>query len=314
MPSTFLAGKGEIMHIRFNTPALALAALLVTAGCSTAQQPEQAPAGPATPFGTLSAVTTDMGDGLYTVSAAGVRTVFLVGDDGVLVGDPISAPAAKQVLAEIRKVTDKPIRYVVYSHNHWDHVLGGQVFKDEGAEIWSHEACLAHFYRNTHPDLVIPDRSYEQKQVLDVGNAKAELLYHGPNHSDCSTHLYFPKQKIVHIVDTVQPYAVSGAGGRMNDSYPKQFVASLQKLEDEVPFERMIPGHGGPEAPREAITIRREYQQGLLDAVQAELDKGTPFDQIPGAVSLPQFKDLQGYDQYLAANAQRILIYYTIGW
>ncbi len=301
------------MKQAFTLPAMVLATLLLS-GCATAQDSSSDSGGAATPFGRLSAVTTDLGDGLYTVSAGGYRTVFLVGDDGVLVGDPVSTPIAEQFLAEIRKVTDKPLLYAVYSHNHWDHVLGGQVFRDAGAEIWSHEACLPHFYRNSHPDLVLPDRSYEQKHVLDVGNAKAELLYHGPNHSDCSTHLYFPAQKIVHIVDTVQPYAVSGAGGRMNDSYPKLFVKSLQMLEDEVPFEQMVPGHGGPIAPREAVTIRREYQQALLDAVKAEIDAGTPFFQIPGKVSLPQFKDLQGYDQYLEANAQRILIYYTIGW
>ncbi len=296
-------------------PALLFATVLTLSAYSSAQQrgPSDV-SGPATPFGTLSAVTTDMGDGLYTVSAGGARTVFLVGNDGVLVGDPISIPAAQQILDEIRKVTNKPIRYVVYSHSHWDHVRGGQVFKDEGAEIWSHENCLPYLYRNPNPEVVVPDRSYQRKYVLNVGNAPAELYFHGPNHSDCSTHLYFPDHKIVHIVDTVQPYAVSGAGGRMNDSYPKLFVDSLKMLEEEVPFERMIPGHGGPEAPREAVVIRREYQQALLDAVKAEIDKGTPFGQIPDAVSLPEFKDLQGYDQYLAANAQRILIYYTIGW
>jgi glyoxylase-like metal-dependent hydrolase (beta-lactamase superfamily II) len=305
------------------TPTLILSAALILAGCSTSQEPTASSVsgstapdaiGLATPFGNFGAVTTDIGDGLYTVSAGGARTVFLVGDDGVLVGDPISIPAAEQILGEIRKVTNKPIRYVVYSHSHWDHIRGGQVFKDEGAEIWSHENCLAHIYRNPNPEVAYPDRSYTQKHVLDVGNAKVELLYHGPNHSDCSTHLYFPDHKIVHIVDTVQPYAVSGAGGRMNDSYPKLFVDSLQMLEDEVPFERMIPGHGGPIAPRDAVTNRREYQQALLDAVKAEIDKGTPFGEIPGAVSLPKFKDLQGYEQYLAANTQRILIYYTIGY
>ncbi len=295
-------------------PALTFLAALTLSACSTAQEPSSFSPGPATPFGTLSAVTTDMGDGLYTVSAGGGRTVFLVGDEAVLVGDPINIPAAQQILEEIRRVTSKPIRYVVYSHSHWDHVRGGQVFKDEGAEIWSHENCLPHLYRNPNPEVVIPDRSYQRKHVLDVGNATAELYYHGPNHSDCSTHLYFPDHKIVHIVDTVQPYAVSGAGGRMNDSYPRLFVESLKHLEEELPFERMIPGHGGPEAPREAVTIRREYQQALLDAVKAEIDRGTPFGEIPAAVSLPQFSDLQGYDQYLAANAQRILIYYTIGW
>ena len=100
----------------------------------------------------------------------------------------------------------------------------------------------------------------------------------------------------------------------MNDSYPKLFVDSLQQLEDEVPFERMVPGHGGPSAPREAVTLRREYQQALLDAVKAEMDKGTPNAEVAKNISLPEFKDLQGYDQFLEANAQRIFIYYRIGW
>jgi glyoxylase-like metal-dependent hydrolase (beta-lactamase superfamily II) len=298
-------------------PVAAGAALAVLFGAmapALSQPAAESSPGISTPFGRLSAVTTDLGDGLYTVSAGGARTVFLVGDDGVLVGDPITPEAARAILAEIRKVTDKPIKYMVYSHQHWDHTLGGQVFKDEGAEIWSHEACLVHFYRSPHPNVVLPDRTFQIKHVLDVGNAKAELLYFGPNHSDCTTFLYFPANKTVHIVDTVQPYAVSGAGGLMNDSYPKLFVDSLQMLEDNVPFERMVPGHGGPSAPREAVTIRREYQQALLDAVKAEMDKGTPNDQVAKNISLPQFKDLQGYDQYLTANAQRIFIYYRIGW
>ena len=197
---------------RATAVAAAVFAFVFSGAPANSQNAADESPGISTPFGRVSAMTTDLGDGLYTVSAGGARTVFLVGDDGVLVGDPVSPEAAPAILAEVRKVTDKPIKYMVYSHQHWDHALGGQVFKDEGAEIWSHEACLVHFYRSPHPDLALPDRAYQVKQVLDVGNAKAELLYFGPNHSDCSTFLYFPANKTVHIVDTVQPYAVSGAG------------------------------------------------------------------------------------------------------
>ena len=76
----------------------------------------------------------------------------------------------------------------------------------------------------------------------------------------------------------------------------------------------MVGGHGVPVAPRSAVTVRREYQEALMRAVKAEIDKGTPFNDIPGNIDLPEFSHLQFYDALLARNAQRILIYYTIGW
>ena len=69
-------------------------------------------------------------------------TWFMVTDEGVIVADPISEGVAKAMLLEIRKVTDKPIRYLLYSHEHADHASGGQMLKDAGATLLSHEACV----------------------------------------------------------------------------------------------------------------------------------------------------------------------------
>ena len=72
---------------------------------------------------------------LYSFFHRGTRSIFIVTDEGVIVADPVSVDHAKLLRDAIRAVTDQPVKYVVYSHSHWDHVLGGQIFKDEGAEF-----------------------------------------------------------------------------------------------------------------------------------------------------------------------------------
>ena len=72
------------------------------------------------------------------------RTWFMITDAGVIVADPINEGAAKVMPAVIRKVTDNPIKYLLYSHEHADHASGGQVFKDAGATLVSHGACVEH--------------------------------------------------------------------------------------------------------------------------------------------------------------------------
>jgi len=266
------------------------------------------------PFGTGVIKTTKVGDGLYTFSASGARTIAIITDEGVIIGDPISPSAAPLIRAEIGRLTDTPIKYVIYSHQHWDHVRGAQIFKDAGATIVSHENCLAHFYNDPHPDVVLPDVTYHVRHIIELGGRRVELWWFGPNHSDCSTFTYIPDAKIVHIVDTVTPGAVAGGGGRMADLYPNGFITSLQTLEETLDYDLMIPGHGPPTAPAEAVTIRRQYQEALMTAVKTEIDAGTPLDEVAARIKLPEFSHLSGYDQYLARNAQRILVYYTIGW
>ena len=100
----------------------------------------------------------------------------------------------------------------------------------------------------------------------------------------------------------------------MSDLYPLDFIQSLRTLEETLDFDRMVGGHGIAVAPRSAVTVRRQYQEALMTAVKAELDKGTPFTDIPGTIDLPEFRHLRFYDQFIQRNAQRILIYYTIGW
>ena len=83
--------------------------------------------------------TENLGNGLYTFRWGPYRNIFLVTDEGVVASDPMNAEAASLYREAIRAVTDQPVKYVVYSHSHWDHVSGGAIFKQEGATFISQE-------------------------------------------------------------------------------------------------------------------------------------------------------------------------------
>jgi glyoxylase-like metal-dependent hydrolase (beta-lactamase superfamily II) len=256
---------------------------------------------------------TKLAEDVYTFSYAGARTIVITTKDGVIIGDPISPKAAPLLRDEIKKITDKPVRYMIYSHSHWDHVLGGKIFKDAGAKVISQRNCLDSFYRYPNPDLVMPDASYDQHMEITLGGLSVRLIYLGANHSDCMTFMHIPHARILHIVDVVTPGSVPVGTGKMEDTYLLDNLRTLKAIE-ALDFDTMVGGHGKISAPKAAVTERRAYMEALMEAVRAEIDNGTPFGEIPGKISLPQFKHLTGYDRFLKHNAERVLIYNTIGW
>ena len=82
-------------------------------------------------------------DNVYIFQYGGSQSMFLVTPDGVIVADPINAQASSVYMAEIRKITSEPVRYVVYSHHHIDHVSGGALFMDAGATFVAHRQAKA---------------------------------------------------------------------------------------------------------------------------------------------------------------------------
>src|SRR5215468_661273 len=81
-------------------------------------------------------------DNVYIFRNGNHQAIFVVTKDGVIATDPIAygRPTGGQAYVdEIRKVTDKPIKYLVYSHHHYDHIAGGKAFKDAGATVIAHK-------------------------------------------------------------------------------------------------------------------------------------------------------------------------------
>src|SRR6266545_8296542 len=131
----------------------AAAALIATALATSAhaQQPAQPAAQP--PYATTKVEGTD---NVYIFRYGGHQSMFVVTPAGVIATDPIGErrPAAKAYIEEIQKITKAPIKYVIYSHSHFDHIAGGKPFKDKGAVFVAHHNAKTRIQQVKDPDVV----------------------------------------------------------------------------------------------------------------------------------------------------------------
>ncbi len=172
--------------------------------------------------------------------------MFIVTKDGVIATDPVAygrPTGGQQYVDAIKKITDKPIKYLIYSHVHFDHIAGGKAFKDAGARVIAHKNATARLKTLKDPHTVIPDELVGNKKVIKLGGTTLELLYLGLNHSDSTLVMRLPKEKIVFIVDTIPVGSFPGRG--FIDIYPLETEDFIKKV-IAMDWERMIPGHPGP--------------------------------------------------------------------
>ncbi|MEQ8507612.1 MAG: MBL fold metallo-hydrolase [Rhodospirillaceae bacterium] len=257
--------------------------------------------------------TTEVAPGVYSYGAFSARSLFVVTEDGVIATDPVNSKNAADMRAAIAEVTDQPVKYVVYSHQHWDHVLGGQVFKDEGAEFISHEKCIPHFVRHPNDELVMPDRVIPGDSEITLGDKTLKLMYFGPNHGDCMLVMQVEGTDILYINDLVTPYSVGL--GFMPDYDPGEWVRTLHELEAMNGWTQFIGGHGIPIAPKDALVQRRRYMEALMTAVREGIAEGKRLEELYDTIELAQeFQEMRGYDTHIRRGAERIYHFYTMGW
>jgi glyoxylase-like metal-dependent hydrolase (beta-lactamase superfamily II) len=209
-------------------------------------------------------------DNVYIFRNGNHQAMFVVTKAGVIATDPVAygrPTGAADYIAEIKKVTDQPIRFLVYSHHHLDHIAGGKAFKDAGAKIYAHRNVKPRLKVINHPNTPLPDRDVGNREVIALGGTTLELLYLGPNHSDSTLVMRLPKEKIIFVVDTIPVGSMPGRG--MIDFYPietEQFMKRVLALD----WERLIPGHPGQPNGRlgtkkDAEDILKLYQEASAE-------------------------------------------------
>lgn len=257
-----------------------------------------------------------LGNGLYVFRWWVYRNFFLVTNEGVIVTDPMNPVAAGLLRAEIRKVTDLPVRYVIYSHNHHDHISGGNIFQEEGAKFVAHQNVKRQLRDHPSPVIPMPDITFDERMTLTLGDRSVDLLYFGPNHGDSLAVMRIPEERTLFIVDIVTPRRV--AFRDMPDFWPDEWVRSLQEIEG-LEFDYVISGHG-PESqpgidPASVVSEQRVYLQDLMGAVKAAMDSGVHSpNKLRKTIALPKYKDWQFYAEWLPMNVERIWAYYHMGW
>ena len=120
--------------------------------------------------------TTDkIADGVYLFNSGAHRSLFLVGDTGVIVTDPVNPAVAVAYREAISGITPLAVKYVVYSHYHWDRIAGGQVFRDEGARFVAQERCAERLKVYPNPDVIVPEITFTNRLSVSAGNMELRI-------------------------------------------------------------------------------------------------------------------------------------------
>jgi glyoxylase-like metal-dependent hydrolase (beta-lactamase superfamily II) len=301
--------RADPERISMSRLATILVAGLLSAGALPAHS--QAPTPPL--FSTTKVPGTD---NVYIFRYQGHQAMFVVTPDGVIATDPISErrPAAAAYIGEIRKITQAPIRYVIYSHSHFDHIAGGQPFKDLGATFVSHWRTKSLIEERKRPDVVVPDLVVDDNGgTIALGGTTLELLYLGKNHGDNSLIMRLPKEKVIFVVDFLP---LSGTQFRqMADTYVPEQEATMKKILD-MDWTTLVPGHPGAGRAvgnKEDVKNDLDYVLDLSAAVKKAVEEGKSYDQAIAEIKLPKYQNLAGYQQNLAGNIERYYDYWNRG-
>ncbi|MBM3647752.1 MAG: MBL fold metallo-hydrolase [Alphaproteobacteria bacterium] len=228
-------------------------------------------------------------------------SVFAVTPAGIIATDPINAAAATWLKDELKKRwPDRPIKFVVYSHDHADHISGGEVWADT-ATVVAHDNAKEVILGEKRPTAV-PQVTLSDRATLELGGTVVELIYLGRNHSNNSLVMRFPKEKVIFAVDFIPVNSV--AFRDFPDAYLDDWIDSLRRVE-ALEFDILAPGHGAL-GNKANVTAFRNYLEDLRAQVLAAARAGKSLDDTKKAVDLSKYRDWGGYEQMSPLNIEGV--------
>jgi glyoxylase-like metal-dependent hydrolase (beta-lactamase superfamily II) len=274
---------------------------LCAAPAAAQQSPDRTP--------TVKRIASDL---YFFYDYSGSNAVFLVTDEGVLVIDTRQHPRAGQdLLDRIRKISNKPIRWVINSHFHGDHTFGNATFQREGATFVAHRETArlmqlvqpkemsrrADYFKSNNYDpndvkLVLPDVTFDTAMTIHLGGREIRLFYLGPGQQDGDTFVLFPHAR-----------ALFTPGSFAKHSMPNMaFTTSVEnwiKLLDQVAamdVDVLLPAHGD-------VATRADVKElsGMLSdeyaTLKAAVGRGMPLAEAQRTLTFPQYRDWRNYER-----------------
>ncbi|MBZ0141829.1 MAG: MBL fold metallo-hydrolase [Pseudorhodoplanes sp.] len=269
----------------------------------------------------------EIGRGLYAFTAEGdPNSGIIVGDDGVMVVDAQATPVmAREVIARIAKVTDKPIRYVLLSHYHAVRVLGASAYTD--AEILASDATrdlivergrqdmeseIGRFPRlfravESIPGLTWPSVTFPRQTSVWLGTREVRIMHLGRGHTAGDVVAYVPDADVVFSGDLVEYHSACYCG----DAHFRDWPRTLDRLA-QFEANALVPGRGAalstPQQVRDGIAMTRDFLSTLYvsvsDCVGRGLSLKETFDETKRIMD-PRFSKFAIYEHCMPFNVSR---------
>jgi cyclase len=263
--------------------ALVVAALAVT---STARSQQ------AVDYSKVEIKATRIADNLHTLEGAGGTVSVLTGPDGVLLVDSQFARLTEKLLAAIRKLSDQPVRFLVNTHIHGDHVGGNENFARAGALIFSRDQLRARLANpapsptgapgTPAPAKALPVVTYDGPVTLHLNGEDVQLIPIRAAHTDGDTLIRFPKADVLAVGD----YYRSTGYPRVDLNNGGSLEGLLKGLGETIglagPNTRIIPGHG-PIVDRNAVIAQRDLLLAMREKLRPLVAQGQSIEQVLAA-------------------------------
>jgi cyclase len=231
------------------------------------------------------------------------NSTFLVSDRGILVVDTgLNAEQGGKLLAEIRRVSPAPVRWIVNTHYHQDHRGGNRVVGPD-AIIISTAYTRAHAGdSNPQQDTVIVPNLRLIR--LFVGGHEVRIYQPGPAHTMGDLVVYFPDQRAIATGDLF----LTNSCPAMDQGDLENWIGALNHMLS-LPLERVVPGHFELATANELGRFR-DYLSALREQVSTMYHSGVPLQQVKRRIALTQFKDFRQFPGYEATFADNAETYY----
>jgi len=241
-------------------------------------------------FSKVTIKTTKVSEGIYLLEGSGGNIGISIGEDGVVVIDDEFAPLTPKIQAAITAITPKPIKFVLNTHWHGDHVGGNENLAASGAVIVAHDnvrkrMSVGQFMEMMKrqvppaPAKALPVVTFSTDVTLHLNGEDIHIVYVGPAHTDGDAIVVFPKAKVVHMGDCFMtisyPFVDLSSGGSYDG-----FITVAEKVLSMVDNSfKIIPGHGALSGKAELQTWR-DMLNAIRTRVKKEADAGKSLEDI----------------------------------
>jgi cyclase len=228
-----------------------------------------------------------------------------VGDDGIVLIDDESAPLADKIRATLQGIADKPVRFIINTHYHGDHIGGNASFQKQAVVI-AHDGVRKrletggttgnggsmHFEVGPQPKDALPIITYDDAVSWHLNGEDIRVQHFPSAHTDGDSIVFFPKSHVVHMGDvfvTHSPFVDIMAGGSLNG-----MIDAVEKVITQVPADvKVIPGHGQLSS-LEDLRAYLSILKATRDAVAHALREGKTLEKMRQAKILDPWKKYAG--------------------
>jgi glyoxylase-like metal-dependent hydrolase (beta-lactamase superfamily II) len=248
----------------------------------------------------------------YWIVGKGGNIGFHVGEDEILMVDNQFADASEAILEEIKKISDKPIKYLINTHHHGDHIGGNENMTENGTTIIAHENVRKKMLsvKSEIKVKALPVITFSENMTLHFDSEEIFAFHINNAHTNGDVVIYFPQTNVLHtgdaFVNKTYPYIDEESGGTLEG-----YIKGLEKMMMIVHSKttKIIPGHG-PIGSLIDVDYTKRMLENIITKVKIEISRGKTEEEIVANGEVTKFYDDLGYGNgFISSEKIRRTVY-----